>query len=61
MPKKILIAEDEKPIANALFNKLKSEGFKVKLAGNGQEALDFLAKEQFNYGQKRRHKGSGGY
>ncbi|MBM2820884.1 MAG: winged helix family two component transcriptional regulator [Candidatus Berkelbacteria bacterium] len=48
MAKKILIVEDEKPIANALFNKLKSEGFEPKMVINGQEALDILAQEKFD-------------
>ena len=46
MAKKILIAEDERPIAQALYNKLKSEGFEPKLAHNGQEALDLLTQEK---------------
>ncbi len=46
--KKILIAEDERPIANALFNKLTSEGFEPKMVINGQEALDALGKEKYD-------------
>lgn len=46
--KKILIAEDERPIANALFNKLTSEGFEPKMVINGQEALDALSKEKYD-------------
>lgn len=48
MSKKILIAEDERPIANALFNKLKSEGFYVVMVANGQEAIEAMKKEKFN-------------
>jgi len=47
-PKKILVAEDEKAIAKALELKLKHEGFSVKLALNGKEALDILSKEKFD-------------
>lgn len=42
--KKILIAEDEKPMAKALELKLSHAGFEVSLAFNGEEALK-LAKE----------------
>lgn len=45
---KILIAEDEKPIANALSLKLNHEGFETKLVYNGKEALDFLESENFD-------------
>lgn len=48
MSKKVLIAEDEKPIANALFNKLKSEGFDADLVINGQEALNAIKSEKFD-------------
>lgn len=41
--KKILIAEDEKPLAHALELKLTREGCSVTLVENGQEALDALA------------------
>ncbi len=46
--KKILIAEDEQVIANAMALKLKTSGFEVKIASNGQEALDILSKEKFD-------------
>lgn len=48
MPKKILIAEDEKPMAKAMQLKLVSEGFEVSIAGNGKQALEKLAKEKFD-------------
>ncbi len=46
--KKILIAEDEKPMANALMLKLNHVGFEAKIASNGQETLDMLEKEKFD-------------
>lgn len=46
--KKILIAEDEKPMAKALNHKLTRAGFTVTLAGNGEEALKILEKEEFD-------------
>lgn len=45
--KKILIAEDEKPIAKALELKLQHEGFDVKTAFNGEEALEYIEHEPF--------------
>jgi len=48
MPKKILIAEDEKPMAKALELKLNSAGFQAKAVYNGQEALDVLEKEPYD-------------
>lgn len=48
MVKKILIAEDEKPMARALQLKLKSEGYDAVIAPNGSKALDFLKKEKFD-------------
>ncbi|HXH26409.1 MAG TPA: response regulator [Candidatus Acidoferrum sp.] len=47
-PRRVLIVEDEKTLAHALNLKLLHEGFAVTLAGNGQECLDLLAKEQFD-------------
>ena len=44
MKRKILIAEDEKPIARALTLKLEKAGFDVITVFNGQEALDALEK-----------------
>lgn len=40
--KKILIAEDEHPLARALEVKLTKAGFEAKAVHNGQEALDLL-------------------
>ncbi|PWB39147.1 MAG: hypothetical protein C3F02_00820 [Parcubacteria group bacterium] len=45
---KVLIAEDEKPMAKALQLKLSNVGFDVRVAGNGEEALAALEKEQFD-------------
>jgi len=41
MNKKILIIEDELSLRSVLAEKLKSEGFEVLEAKNGQEGLDF--------------------
>ena len=46
--KKILIVEDEKPMARALKLKLEHEGFKVALAGNGEDGLVELEKGGFD-------------
>jgi CheY-like chemotaxis protein len=46
--KKILVAEDEKPMANALKLKLESEGYQVVLAFNGKEAIEALESEKFD-------------
>jgi len=47
-PKKILIVEDERPLARALELKLSSIGFKTRTAFDGQEALDYLKKDKFD-------------
>lgn len=47
-PKKILLVEDERPMARALELKLADAGFLVKVARDGEEALRFLAEEKFN-------------
>lgn len=39
MAKKILIVEDEKPLANMLGSKLKDEGFEVAIALDGEDGL----------------------
>jgi DNA-binding response OmpR family regulator len=39
MTKKILIVEDEKPLANMLSSKLQDEGFDTKIALDGEEGL----------------------
>lgn len=46
--KRVLIVEDEKPLAHALELKLKSEGFVTTVATNGQEALDILKAEEYD-------------
>lgn len=46
--KKILIVEDEKPLARALGLKLESAGFLTQTATNGSEALTILKKEAFD-------------
>lgn len=46
--KKILIAEDEKPMARAMELKLSKEGMDVTVAHNGREAIDFLSKQDFD-------------
>lgn len=46
--KRILIIEDEKPLAHALQLKLEHEGFSVVALGSGQEAHDLLSKEKFD-------------
>jgi DNA-binding response OmpR family regulator len=48
MTKKILIAEDEKPLANALALKLQHAGFQATIATDGQACLELLAQEEFD-------------
>lgn len=45
--KKILIVEDDKPIAKALQLKLIHAGFEATVAGDGDEALENLNKNNF--------------
>ena len=40
MTKKILIVDDEKPLANMLASHLREEGYETMTANNGQEALE---------------------
>jgi len=47
-PKKILIIEDEKPMARALELKLTHEGFEATITLNGESALETLEKETFD-------------
>jgi DNA-binding response OmpR family regulator len=47
-PKRILIVEDEKPLARALELKLLNSGFRPRIAVDGQEALNYLKKEKFD-------------
>ena len=46
--KKILILEDEKPLARALELKLIHEGFEVKTLSSGEGAVSLLEKESFS-------------
>lgn len=46
--KRILIVEDEKPLAHALELKLSHEGFDVVVAQNGQEALYLIEQSAFD-------------
>ena len=46
--KKILIAEDEKAIAQVLENKLNSSGFSAKVVSNGEEAIKELINEKYD-------------
>lgn len=45
-PKKVLILEDEKPIAKALELKLEKSGFDVTVGGNGKEGLELYKKQK---------------
>jgi DNA-binding response OmpR family regulator len=45
---KILVTEDEKPLAHALQFKLTKAGFEVELASDGEEALSILKKNSFD-------------
>jgi len=47
MSKKILVVEDERPIAQALELKLKSEGFEPDMAYDGEEALEKMKKGEY--------------
>ncbi len=47
-PKKVLIVEDEKPLAHALELKLKHEGIEATIAYDGQECMDLLDKHDFD-------------
>ncbi|KKT35073.1 MAG: Two component transcriptional regulator, winged helix family protein [Parcubacteria group bacterium GW2011_GWA2_44_12] len=47
-PKKILIVEDEKSLADMLALSLKISGFEVKNAYNGDEAIEILKNEIFD-------------
>lgn len=46
--KNVLVIEDEKPLYTALRLKLEHEGIKVTVATDGQEALDLLAKHNYD-------------
>ncbi len=45
---KILIAEDEKPIANSLKKNFEDEGFEVSLAFDGEKALENISNNEFD-------------
>lgn len=45
---RILIVEDEVPMARIIADGLKSEGFHVSVASNGQEGLEILKKVIFD-------------
>ncbi|MFA6548010.1 MAG: response regulator [Candidatus Magasanikbacteria bacterium] len=46
--KKILIVEDEKPMAHALELKLSHSGFETVIASDGEAALENLKKQKFD-------------
>jgi DNA-binding response OmpR family regulator len=46
--KKILIIEDEKPLAHALVLKLSHEGFEVVTTNSGEEGISLIEKENFS-------------
>ncbi len=46
--KKILVVEDEKPLAHALELKLQKTGHTVTVAANGQEGLNLILKQDFD-------------
>lgn len=46
--KKVLVAEDERPIANVLLLKLKHSGFEAEAAYNGNEALEMMEKNKYD-------------
>ena len=48
MSKKILIAEDEKPMARALELKLNNSGFEAKAVYDGSEAMAELEKTKYD-------------
>lgn len=45
---RVLIAEDEKPMASALELKLNKSGFQAKAVYDGEAALDILNKEEYD-------------
>lgn len=47
-PKRVLVAEDEKPLAHALQLKLEREGFQVTVTNNGQACLDALQAGEYD-------------
>ena len=48
MPKKIIIVEDERPMANALVLKLSNSGFETEVVFDGKEAMAKLKKNKYD-------------
>ena len=48
VPKKILIVDDEKPMARALELKLQHSGFETKVVNQGAEALSSIEKDKID-------------
>ena len=48
MSKKVLIVEDERPLAHALQLKLEHEGIEAHIATNGQEGLEMIKAQNFD-------------
>jgi len=48
MKKKVLVAEDEKPMAKALELKLNNSGFTAKAVFDGEEAVEELEKNDYD-------------
>lgn len=48
MAKRILVIEDERPLARALELKLGHEGFETKIVNDGRTAIDTIKSEQFD-------------
>ena len=46
--KKVLIIEDEKPIARAMQLKLQKSGIEAEVAANGQIAMEKLESQKFD-------------
>jgi CheY-like chemotaxis protein len=46
--KKVLIVEDERPLAHALELKLQNEGYSTAVARSGQEALDAVQTDRYD-------------
>lgn len=49
MKNKVLIVEDEKDIADLMSIHLKREGIEVEVAENGEQAFNFLDKQEFSF------------
>lgn len=48
MAKRILVVEDERPLARALELKLTHEGFETKIIHDGKTAIDAIKSEHFD-------------